>query len=1001
MLRERYPEVTVADVYEQPTLGALADRLGRVRATGEPEPRRRTHPAPGAGGAAGAQRAAVLGRRAAVAHLDRARQRRAAPPGPAHLGAAGVVVGGGPGAHRARQPRRTARAGGPRGPARCCAASARAATGAAVACTSGCGSPRAWRRSVGAEHLAGAPWMTAYARALGAKVGRDVDLHAMPPDHRPAHARQGLRRSRPRSTSAATGSTATCCTSAASGSARAPRSASAARWPPAPASGRTPRSRPAPPCPGPCRPGELWAGSPATLVGAARHAWPRRRPRRSRIWVGLYAVSALLLSLLPAASVTVAVLLGGRGMFTPPPPGRRRGGPCPRYRSWRSRRSACTPCSSSSSPGSWGCGCARATTRCAAGSAGRCGRPSGSSTRPAPCCSRSTPACSRPLWLRPLGARVGRGVEASTVLLLPRMTTIGDERVPRRRHPDRLLRARRRLAADRPGKVGKRAFLGNSGMAAPGPRRAQATAWWPCCRPTPARRPSRARRGSGSPPVELRRTAATADGRRTFAPPTRLKVARAVVELVPPGPAPIVTFALGVARAAGRSSCCSAAAGSAAAGAARRAGRHAGRGGRRRRARHRSPSGCWSGRIRAVEHPLWSSFVWRNELADTFVEMVAAPWFARCATGHAGAQRWLRASGARIGRGVWCETLLAARGRPRHARRGATVNRGCVVQTHLFHDRIMSMDRVDPRRGCHARPARRDPARRPAIGAGATVGPASLVMRGETVPGGTAAGPATRSAPGPSPTRGAAAMTPGAGDDDRPLPARARRPRLLRRPLRPRPRLPGRVGNQLDGPGRAIDAVATDAASTSQPRPGRAAGDEGHRRRPPPGTLRAPRGQAAGSRWARRSRAATEFARRGRTTPAARGRVRRRLGRGRLGGADRRRDRRRPAQRGAVLVPLQRPARRQGQPTGSRVTTDSRLPRGGQRDARRAGDAGRARTTWVYEQPEPMATYLATVQIGRYELVDRSPRAGAAARRGRRRTAAPRLRTRLRPPAAR
>lgn len=27
-------------------------------------------------------------------------------------------------------------------------------------------------------------------------------------------------------------------------------------------------------------------------------------------------------------------------------------------------------------------------------------------------------------------------------------------------------------------------------------------------------------------------------------------------------------------------------------------------------------------------------------------------------------------------------------------------------------------------------------------------------------------------------------------------------------------------------------------------------------------------------------------------------------------------------------------------------------------------------TTWVYEQPAPMATYLATVQIGRYELVD-------------------------------
>ncbi len=35
----------------------------------------------------------------------------------------------------------------------------------------------------------------------------------------------------------------------------------------------------------------------------------------------------------------------------------------------------------------------------------------------------------------------------------------------------------------------------------------------------------------------------------------------------------------------------------------------------------------WSvvGRIGRVEHPLWSSFVWRNEVSDTFVEMVAAP----------------------------------------------------------------------------------------------------------------------------------------------------------------------------------------------------------------------------------------------------------------------------------------------------------------------------------------------------------------------------------------
>ena len=39
------------------------------------------------------------------------------------------------------------------------------------------------------------------------------------------------------------------------------------------------------------------------------------------------------------------------------------------------------------------------------------------------------------------------------------------------------------------------------------------------------------------------------------------------------------------------------------------------------------------GTIRAGEHPLWSSFVWRTEVSDTFTEMVAAPWFARAAAG--------------------------------------------------------------------------------------------------------------------------------------------------------------------------------------------------------------------------------------------------------------------------------------------------------------------------------------------------------------------------------
>ncbi len=51
------------------------------------------------------------------------------------------------------------------------------------------------------------------------------------------------------------------------------------------------------------------------------------------------------------------------------------------------------------------------------------------------------------------------------------------------------------------------------------------------------------------------------------------------------------------------------------------------------------------GRIRPGEHPLWSSFIWRNEVVDTFIEMVSAPWFA--ALGHRDPGPGLVAAGPR------------------------------------------------------------------------------------------------------------------------------------------------------------------------------------------------------------------------------------------------------------------------------------------------------------------------------------------------------------------
>jgi non-ribosomal peptide synthetase-like protein len=335
-----------------------------------------------------------------------------------------------------------------------------------------------------------------------------------------------------------------------------------------------------------------------------------------------------------------------------------------------------------------------------------------------------------PVWLRALGARVGRGVEASTVLMLPAMTTVGDHAFL----ADDTLVGSYELAGGwlriERAKVGKRAFLGNSGMAGPGrvvrknslvavlsaaPRRAKAGTSW-----------------LGSPPVQLRRSAASGDQSRTFSPPTSVKVQRALVELCRLIPV-VVSAGLGLGVALTLVTALERWGGPVTllisgpllfvAGIA---------------AALLATAAKWAlvGRHRAVEHPLWSSFVWRNELADAFIEMVAVPWFVRGALATPVFVLWLRSLGAKIGRGVWCESYWLPEPDLVRLGAGATVNRGCVLQTHLFHDRIMSMDTATLHPGATLGP---QSVILPAasLGEGVTVGPSSLVLRGDEVPAGS------------------------------------------------------------------------------------------------------------------------------------------------------------------------------------------------------------------------------------------------------------------------
>ncbi len=341
-------------------------------------------------------------------------------------------------------------------------------------------------------------------------------------------------------------------------------------------------------------------------------------------------------------------------------------------------------------------------------------------------------------WYKALGAKLGRGAEISTASFIsPDLLSIGDESfiadsvsLGAARVRDGFMKLGRNV-------IGKRSFIGNSALLPPDTVIGDSVLIG--CLSTPPTNPADAMREDstwmGSPPIFLpqRQQSAQFSAQTTFNPTAGLRVMRALIEFVrviAPSTGFIVLLSLMFSTllllrdhyTLGETlwfcpvlylGCAFAAAGTAIV-----------------------AKWILVGRYRPGEHPLWSTFVWRNELLNALHEHLAEPFLVGPLTGTPFACWYFRLLGAKIGRRVYLETTDFSEFDLVRIEDEAMLNADCTIQTHLFEDRVMKMDVIHLGARCK-------------VGAGslvlydtrieasAALGDLSLLMKGEALPAGT------------------------------------------------------------------------------------------------------------------------------------------------------------------------------------------------------------------------------------------------------------------------
>ncbi|MBV8161570.1 MAG: amino acid adenylation domain-containing protein, partial [Acidimicrobiia bacterium] len=446
-------------------------------------------------------------------------------------------------------------------------------------------------------------------------------------------------------------------------------------------------------------PGERWEGSPARPA-AGQQQWPPRPARRpSRRWRAMYGLGLAGETILPLLAMAPGLVLVDR---------------------WAP---------SSSAPATWGWEVVRLAPAlaalfilCEVAVIAVCYRaaarwlkpgwhPEGGAVSWAGWFTESLVARSfstlfplyGSVYARPflglLGVRLGVGAEVSHSASINPLVTFGDISFAADDVSFLTAKGGNGWVHVRPIAVGGGSFLGNSAVV-PGGGEVGDRALVGVLSTAPSNVPDDTS-WFGAPAIELARVPTDADPARTTNPPRSLVLARAAVELVrillPTSMSiALLTAVWVVLDATGRAAGFPAMAALApivlvGAGLV---------------ATSATVAAKWAlmGRYRPGRHLFWSAFVWRDEIINSCQEQLAAGWLLSSALATPIMTWYLRAMGADVGRNVWFETLAITEFDVVALGDDVVVNRTAVVETHLVHDRVL---RIGPTQ----------------LGPGATLGP--------------------------------------------------------------------------------------------------------------------------------------------------------------------------------------------------------------------------------------------------------------------------------------